>query len=94
MVVELAETGALAVDDPLAKYLPDFPNASSITLRELLNHTSGISDVVNSPTPGFSRRDLKTADLIAEIGKRALDFAPGSQFRYSNAGFILLGAVI
>jgi D-alanyl-D-alanine carboxypeptidase len=94
MIVKLAETGRLALDDPLALYLPDFPNAPNITLRQMLNHTSGISDVVTTPTPGFSRRDLKTADLIAEISKRPLDFAPGTQFRYSNAGFILLGAVI
>jgi CubicO group peptidase (beta-lactamase class C family) len=94
MMVKLAETGRLKLDDPLALYLPDFPNAANITLRQMLNHTSGISDVVNTPTPGFARRDLKTADLIAEISKRPPDFVPGGQFRYSNAGFILLGAVI
>jgi D-alanyl-D-alanine carboxypeptidase len=94
MILKFAESGKLKLDDPLSTYLPDFPNAAGITIREMLNHTSGISDVVNTPTPGFSRRDLKAADLVAEIAKRPLDFAPGTQFRYSNAGFILLGAVI
>jgi D-alanyl-D-alanine carboxypeptidase len=94
MMLKLAETGKLKLDAPLDLYLPDFPNAANITLREMLNHTSGISDIVSTPIPGFSRRDLKTADLIAEISKRPLDFAPGTRFRYSNAGYILLGAVI
>ena len=94
MILKLAEAGKLSLDDPLASYLPDFPNAGSITIRELLNHTSGVSDVPKDPQPGFSHRDLKTADQIAEISKRPLDFKPGTQFSYSNAGFILLGAVI
>ena len=94
MVIKLAEHGQLTLDDSLAKYLPDFPNASHITLRELLNHTSGISDIVKDPTPGFMKRDVDTVGLIEEIRKRQPDFAPGTRLSYSNAGFILLGAVI
>ncbi len=94
MVIKLAEQGKLSLDDALAKYLPDFPNAGQITLRQLLNHTSGISDIVKDPTPGFMKRDVDTAALIAEIRKRPPNFAPGTRWSYSNAGYILLGAVI
>ncbi|MFC5741766.1 serine hydrolase domain-containing protein [Dyella tabacisoli] len=93
-ILKLAELGKLSLDDSLAKYLPDFPNATGITLRELLSHTAGISDITKDPTPGFTRRDADTATLIAEIRKRPPSFAPGTGWAYSNAGFILLGAVI
>jgi len=94
MILKLAEAGKLSLDDPLTLYLPDFPNGGGITIRELLNHTAGISEVAKDPQPGFSRRDVTTAMQVAEISKRPLDFAPGTGWSYSNAGFILLGAVI
>ena len=94
MMLKLAERGTLSTDDTLAKYLPDFPGAGQITLRQLLNHTSGMSDIVSVVQPGFSRRDVDTAALIAEIRKRPPDFSPGTRWAYSNAGYILLGAVI
>lgn len=93
-VLKLRDAGKLSLDDTLATYLPNFPGASGITLRQLLNHTSGVSDRVTAPIPGFSRRDLDTATVVGEIAKRAPDFPPGARFSYSNAGFILLGAVI
>jgi CubicO group peptidase (beta-lactamase class C family) len=94
MILKLAEAGKLSLDDPLALYLPDFPNGASITIRQLLTHTAGISETAKDPQPGFSRRDIDTATQIAEISKRPLDFTPGTRWSYSNAGFILLGAVI
>lgn len=94
MILKLADSQRLSLDDFLALYLSDFPNAERITLRQLLNHTAGISDIVKEPQPGFSRRDVDTAMLIAEIRKRPLNFEPGTRWSYSNAGFILLGAVI
>lgn len=94
LVVKLAEQGKLSLDDPLSLYLPDFPNAAGITLRQLLSHTAGVSDKAVLGQPGFNRRDVDTATLVAEIAKRPPAFAPGSAQSYSNAGFILLGAVI
>lgn len=96
LIVKLSEEGKLSLNDDLSKFLPDFPNAKAITLRRLLNHTAGVSDQTPPELrqPGFSRRDLDTATLIAEIAKRPADFAPGNNQSYSNAGYILLGAVI
>jgi len=92
LVVRLAEEGRLSLDDRLARFLPDFPGAGDVTLRQLLNHTAGISD--RRVAPGPWPRDLTTAMLVADIARRPRDFAPGTEQRYSNAGFILLGAVI
>jgi D-alanyl-D-alanine carboxypeptidase len=93
-IMKLAEVGKLSLDDALARYLPDIPNAEHITIRQLLNHTAGISDVATRPQPGPGRRDLDSATRVAEIGTRAPRFAPGTSWSYSNAGYILLGAVI
>lgn len=92
LVLKLAEQGRLSLDDPLARFLPDFPGAGEVSLRQLLNHTAGISD--RRIAPGPWPRDLTTAMLVADIARRPRDFAPGAEQRYSNAGFILLGAVI
>ena len=96
LIVKLSENGKLSLDDNLSKFLPDFPNAQTMTIRQLLNHTAGVSDQIPPEyrQPGFSRRDLETATLIENIAKRPSDFAPGTNQAYSNAGYILLGAVI
>jgi CubicO group peptidase (beta-lactamase class C family) len=96
LIVKLSEKGALSLDDPLSRFLPDFPGADGVTIRQLLSHTAGISDKIapEDRQPGFSRRDNDMATLVAEIAKRARSFAPGSDQSYSNAGYILLGAVI
>lgn len=94
MVVKLAQLGKLSLDDKLATYVPGIANGETITLRQLLNHTAGISDFVHDPQPGFFARKVDTATLIAEIQKRTPSFPPGTRFAYSNAGYILLGAVI
>lgn len=93
-IVKLADAGALSLDDPLSKHLDGFPHAGRVTLRQLLNHTAGVSDIVRSPQPGFSRRDVDTETRIADIRDRPLDFEPGTRWAYSNSGYVLLGAVI
>lgn len=93
-VMKLAGQGKLSLDDPLAKYFPAIPGAAQITLRQLLNHTAGISDKSVMPQPGVFRREVDTATHLAEIGKRQPDFPSGTRWAYSNAGYIVLGAVI
>lgn len=94
LVVKLAEDGKLSLDDPVSKFLPDLPNGGAATIRQLLSHTAGISDQRTDAQRGLWRRDIDTATQVAEIGVRPLAFASGSDQRYSNSGFILLGAVI
>ncbi len=96
-ILQLAQAGKLKLDDPVGKYLTDYPNkelASTVTLAELLNHTGGTGDIFG-PEFDKHRADLRTLqDYILLYGSRALLFKPGSRFDYSNYGFILLGTVI
>jgi len=94
LILKLAESGRLSLDDPLSSHVSDIPNGGSITIRALLNHTAGVSDRAVNPQPGFGRRDVDTATLVGEIARRPPAFAPGARQSYSNAGYILLGAVI
>ncbi len=95
--LRLVEAGTLALDDPVGKYLPDYPNrdvASAVTIRHLLSHTGGTGDFFG---PEFDRNRLtlrEHADYVALFGSRAPAFEPGARFEYSNYGFVLLGAII
>ena len=96
LLLKLIDDGKAALDDPLAKFLPQYPNAQAITLAMLLNHTGGMKSYTNRP--GFwrneARRDLSTAEIIDEFKDRPVDFAPGSGWAYNNSGYVLVGAVI
>lgn len=94
LILKLAEQGKLSLEDPLARFLPDFPRAESISVRQLLNHTAGVSDVVKELRPGFGRADLDLTARIADLASRAPDFAPGAEWRYSNGGYLLLGGIV
>jgi len=96
LVLKLAEEGKLSLDDTLARTLPDFPGAQSITIRQLLSHTAGLSDksLLGDGAPGVLRQDMTLSALTVLIAKEPLRFTPGSSQAYANAGYILLGAVI
>ena len=95
---QLANAGKLALPDKLIQHLPDYPNrdaAERVTIAQLLEHTSGIGGNIFAAPPGGSRNDLrKTADFLALFAHEPLQFEPGSRQEYSNAGYVLLGAVI
>jgi CubicO group peptidase (beta-lactamase class C family) len=95
-VLLLEERGKLKVDDPVKRYYPDAPAAwDKITLYHLLTHTSGIPN--HTTFPEFeSLSTLRTApdQLVKTFRDRPLEFVPGSQMRYSNSGYVLLGAII
>jgi D-alanyl-D-alanine carboxypeptidase len=96
-ILQLVQAGKLALNDPLGKHLKGYPNADvaqQVTIEHLLTHTGGTGDI-HGPEFDEHRRELRTlGDYVKLFGKRGLAFAPGSQWEYSNYGFILLGAVI
>jgi len=96
-VLQLAQAGKVSLDAPLGTYLPDYPNmevASKVTLHHLLTHTGGTGDIFG-PEFAAHRSELRTiGDYVRLYGTRGLRFAPGTQWEYSNYGFLLLGAVI
>jgi D-alanyl-D-alanine carboxypeptidase len=95
--LQLVQAGKLALDDPIGKYLRDYPNkdvAAKVTVRHLLTHTGGTGDIFG---PEFDRHRLalrEHRDYIKLYGWRAPAYEPGSRFEYSNYGFVLLGALI
>jgi CubicO group peptidase (beta-lactamase class C family) len=88
----------LHLDAPITTYLPDYPTRSQdITLAHLLTHTSGIKDyfaVEGAFDEGRSTIDWSPDSLIALFKELPLDFEPGTQRRYSNSGYYLLGKII
>jgi len=93
-ILILAEQGKLSLDDPLTEFFPDFPTyGAQITVRHLLNHTSGLPDYEDHLPP--SSEPVLDADVL-EILKRQEGgyFPPGSAFRYSNSGYALLALVV
>ena len=97
-VAQLVEQGKIAYDDPVGKLLPDYPNkevAQRVTIRHLLSHTAGMIGARAQVEKGGDPANLRTIDaMIQPFAKEPLSFPPGQQFDYSNAGFILLGAII
>lgn len=97
LLLDLAEDGVLSVDDKLSRWLPTYPRAAQITLRQLLNHTSGVPNFTESAEFGRTLLGRPFARLSPEWTlsiARGSDFAPGDGWRYSNTGYILLGLVV
>jgi CubicO group peptidase (beta-lactamase class C family) len=95
-ILLLADEGKLALTDDITKYLPDYPaQGKKITIEHLLTHTSGVASYTSKPDYiANMAKDLTVAELIDSFKNDTLDFEPGSNWRYSNSGYVLLGAVI
>ena len=97
-IVLLAEKDKLSLDDNLKSLFPDFPDyAKKITIRHLLNHTSGIRDYLQiSYLKGLGDDDYYTDDNVMKwlINQTDLNFSPGEEYLYSNSGYWLLGQIV
>ncbi len=98
-VMQLADEGRLSLDDPIASWLPDYPRAGVITVRQLLNHRSGIYNYFEHPDYDVQvfatrRGHSWTPQEILDTFVREPYFEPGSGYHYSNTNFILLGLII
>ncbi|WP_165500379.1 serine hydrolase domain-containing protein [Pedobacter psychroterrae] len=97
-IVLLARQGKLQLDDDIHKYLPWFPDLKEkITIRHLLNHTSGIRDQWQLLAISGTRIDdvIKQDHIVKALSKqRALNFKPGDQYSYSNSGYTMLAEIV
>ena len=96
-VEQLAERGKLSLDDPIGKFLPDYPNreARQATVRQLVDMSSGIGDFFGPEyvaTPKDRIRNL--ADYLPLFASKPLLFKPGAGRQYSNGGYVVLGLII
>jgi CubicO group peptidase (beta-lactamase class C family) len=96
IIYQLAEEKRLNLADKLAKFAPEIPNATKITIAHILGHRSGIHNVFGDPAQEPWRPDqpISKADLLVRIAKGPPDFEPGTMHRYSNSGYSVLGFVI
>lgn len=89
-VMLLQQDGKLNVDQAVANFIPGLPWGHQVTLRQLLNHTSGIPDYLSI----VDNNSLTMPKILAALRKTHLKFAPGSIYQYSNSNYILLGAIV
>jgi CubicO group peptidase (beta-lactamase class C family) len=94
--MRLVEQGKISLDDDLSTYLPNFPlHGRHVTIRQLLNHTSGIHSYTSVAAwrPHWAE-DLSPDSIVGFVARDTFDFAPGARWRYNNTGYVLLGMVI
>lgn len=96
-ILQLMEAGKISLQDTVQKYISDFPSKShKITIEHLLTHTSGLKDYlqIDYKIPFLERRDFKPQELLEYFKSEALEFEPGTRYKYSNSGYFLLGYLI
>jgi CubicO group peptidase (beta-lactamase class C family) len=96
-VLLMVEDGRMSLDDKLSRFVPEFPGAERVTLRQLLIQTSGIADYAedpsSSPFKSVARTPEEMAAAIARL-KPAFVFEPGASWAYSNSNYQLLGLAV
>jgi D-alanyl-D-alanine carboxypeptidase len=94
-ILQLVQAGKLALDDDAAKYLPQYSGLRGITVRQLLDHTSGLpnygDDAIDS---GAVMQKTTPSAIISSMLAKPRDFAPGSDWNYSNTGYVVLGQIV
>ncbi|MFJ4283812.1 serine hydrolase domain-containing protein [Streptomyces massasporeus] len=95
LVLQLVGEGKVTLDDHISKWVKGVPNGDRITIRQLLNHTSGLADGFTSPTV---QSKVQTGCTVAELLTAEAKFPPvappGTKWSYSNYGYNLLGRVV
>lgn len=94
-VLMLEEEGKLNVNEPISKYMVDYPAGEKITIHHLLTHTSGIKDFTKMKTlREIAQKEMTPKMMVDFFKNEPVDFAPGEKFDYNNSGYVLLGYII
>jgi len=97
-ILMLTRQGKISLDDDIRKYLPEMPKYDSpITVRQLIHHTSGLRDYVSlMALAGVRQEDYFDQDDVMDVmvRQKGLNFRPGSEFLYSNTGYVLLSLIV
>ncbi len=96
MLMMLVEQGKLSLADPISKYFPDFPKADGITVRHLLDHTSGIHSYTDKNFASRGWREHDTKEMVSYIAGQdeLIDFPVGEEYRYNNSAYLLAAAIV
>jgi CubicO group peptidase (beta-lactamase class C family) len=94
-ILMLAEEGKLSLDDPVSRFVPDITRAGDVRIRQLLSHTSGYQDYwPQDYVPPFMTRPVTARGILERWARKPLDFEPGTQYQYSNTGYVIAGVVL
>jgi CubicO group peptidase (beta-lactamase class C family) len=94
-ILILQERGKLSVQDPLNRFISDYPNGDRITINHLLTHSSGIPNVNEFPDYDYKARFPQNLEQIIDMFKdKPLNFKPGEKYSYSNSNYNLLAFII
>lgn len=94
-ILILMEQGKLSLQDPISKYIADYPRGNEITIHHLLNHTSGVKDYTRIPElRAKTGLDMSPEELISTFKDQPMEFNPNEKNDYSNSGYVLLGYII
>lgn len=94
MAMQLTEEHKISLEDKLAKYFPQLPNASKITIANLLNHHSGLYNFTDSAYFEYNTKPKTHEELLAIFAHQKPVFEPGERAEYSNTNYTLLGFII
>lgn len=95
MIHQLMEEGKLARTSTLSQFFPELTTYKDISISQLLDHSSGIHNFTNDDEyVSYSTRNHTHDEMLAIIGKPALDFKPGKKHEYSNSNYVLLGYIV
>lgn len=99
LILKLVASGKIVLDGPIGKYFPEYPKWRNITVRQLLNHTSGIYDYIDEPNwweyvATNTNKIFEPKELLAIAYKHKPYFVANSGWHYSNTNYILLGLII
>lgn len=93
-IIDLKNKGLLKLDDSLSTYIPDYPQGNRITIKQLIQHRSGIVDYVNERPYELIKNEIKLDDLIDTFKYLPLNFEPGEKYSYCSSGYNLLAYII
>lgn len=95
MIFQLIEEGKIEPEQKLSTYFPDLPNASGITIRNMLYHRSGLHDYTkDTDFHNWMDKPMSHDELLKIIKEKGSDFEPGTKADYSNSNYLLLGYII
>lgn len=94
LILRLHERGKLSLNEKVSKYLPNYHYGDSVTIRNLLNHTSGIKSFTSIEKFQKEKMEMtSTSEVMSTFAQMPLLFSPGSNFQYSNSNYLLLAYI-
>ncbi len=95
MIMKAIEEGKLSLDSKLSAYFPRFDHADHITIRMMLNHTSGIANFTDSEAfATYMEKEVGKEDMLVNIDTLGFNFEPGTSYAYSNSNYVLLTYIL